>query len=39
MTAKLLKEKPVIGETPLMREWKEILAFIETPSDTTNTNF
>lgn len=29
MTVELITIRPIIAETPLMKEWKEIMAFIE----------
>lgn len=31
MTVELIKERPIIAETPLMKEWKAIMAFIQEP--------
>jgi hypothetical protein len=38
MKVELIKVRPIIKETPMMKEWKEIVAFIEEPpvrEDTT----
>lgn len=38
MTVELIKERPIIAETPLMKEFNELMAFIQEPpvrKDTT----